>query len=206
MAKLAPQIHEVLATVFPFVKDSKFRLQLLQNLPACSPRLVVFRRRLALAYFSHDEDYLTKSTSDLLDLGSIATELQHPRFAIRTDTDFSELAAVIGILSIGIDRGDPPSPHSDERQQVRFNGDVDLVASRIGEMFTSIVDTGASHMRRTEAKEMLEAFHSKLLYAVRTKPKPKTMLFGGSDALTQMQKGSFRSFFERKTDMHAQDV
>ncbi len=47
-------------------------------------------------------------------------------------------------------------------------------------MFTQIIDTGASHMRRTEAKEILEAFHSRLLYAVRTRRKPKTMLVGDS--------------------------
>ena len=178
----------------------------MQNLPNCSSRLVSFRRRLALAYFFHDEDYLVKSAPDLLDLRSISTELQDPRFAIRSDTDYSELAAVIGILSIGIDRGDPPSLLSDQQRKASFDEEVDLVASRIGEMFTSIVDTGASHMKRTEAKEILEAFHSKLLYAVRTKRKPKTMVFGGSDSLTLMQKGAFRGFFDRKTDMQTKDI
>lgn len=195
-----------MATVYPFVTDSTFRLQLLQNLPTRLPRAVEFRRRLALAYFFHDQDYLAESTSDTFDLRSISTELQDPRFKICSDTDYSELAAVIGILSIGIDRGNPPPPHSDEQQKISFNEDIDLVASRIGEMFTSIVDTGASHMKRTAAKEMLEAFHSKLLYAIRTKRKPKTMMFGGSDALTLMQKGAFRGFFTRTTVMQAQDI
>ena len=185
----------VLAAVYPIVVDSKFRLQLLQNIPTCSPRPVVFRRRLALAYFFHDQHYLTKSTANLLDLRSISTKLEDPGFAIRNDTEYPELAAVIGILSIGIDRGDPPPPNSDEPEKASFNEDVDLLATRIGDMFTSIVDTGAAHLKRTEAKEMLEAFHSKLLYAVRTKAKPKTMMFGDSDALTLMQKTAFRGFF-----------
>lgn len=192
--------------MYPFVTDSTFRLQLVQNLPAYTPRAVGFRRRLALAYFFHDKDYLAEGTSDMLDFRSISTELQDPRFTIRSDTDYSELAAVIGILNIGIDRGDPPGPHSDDQQKLSFNEDVDLVASRIGEMFTSIVDTGASHMKRTAAKEMLEAFYSKLLYAIRTKRKPKTMMFGDSGALTLMQKGNLRSFFERTTDRQTQDV
>ena len=54
-------------------------------------------------------------------------------------------------------------------------------------MFTSIVDTGASHMTRTEAKDVLEAFHARLVYAVRTKQKPKVMLFG--DASVELQAG-----------------
>ena len=37
-------------------------------------------------------------------------------------------------------------------------------------------------MRRTEAKEILEGFHSRLIYAVRTKRKPKTLLVGASDS------------------------
>lgn len=142
----------------------------------------------------------------MLDLRTISEELQASRFTIRSDTDYSELAAVVGMLSIAIDRGDPPPAHSDEQQRACFNEGIDLIASRIGEIFTSIVDTGASHMKRTAAKEMLEAFHSKLLYAVRTKRKPKTMMFGGSDTLTLMQKGAFRSFFDRKTDMQTQDL
>lgn len=186
--------------------DPTLRLQLLQNLPTCSPRLVIFRRRLALAYFFQDEHYLTKSATDLLDLRSVSEKLQNPGFAIRNDTNYPELAAIIGILSIGIDRGDPPLQSSDEHEKISFDADVDLLASRIGEMFTSIVDTGASHMKRTEAKEMLEAFHSKLLYAVRTKPKRKTMMFGESDALTLMQKKGFRGFFERKVDMQTHDL
>lgn len=33
-------------------------------------------------------------------------------------------------------------------------------------------------MLRTEAKEVLETFHSRLVHAVRTQPRPKEMIFG----------------------------
>lgn len=67
-------------------------------------------------------------------------------------------------------------------------------------MFTQIVDTGASHMQRTEAKATLEAFHSRLLYAVRTKLKPKTRLVGVSDidvGPDSRQGAMMRGFLER---------
>ena len=67
-------------------------------------------------------------------------------------------------------------------------------------MFTQIVDAGASHKRRTEAKEVLEAFHSRLLYAVRTKRKPKTTLAGESDidvGRDSRQGDLMRGFLER---------
>ncbi len=137
----------------------------------------------------------------MLDLRSISKQLQNPCFAIRSDTDYPELAAMIGILSIGIDRGDPPPHSSDKQKKGSFDEDVDLLATRIRHMFTSIIDTGASHIKRTEAKEKLEAFHSKLLYAVRTKPQRKTLIFGDSEASSGMQKKAFRNYFESETDI-----
>ena len=85
------------------------------------------------------------------------------------------------MLSIGIDDGDAPLSSSNTSVEADFNKDVDMLSQRVKSMFTSIVDTGASHMRRTEAKEVLESFHSCLLHAVRSRRKPKTMLFGDVD-------------------------
>lgn len=36
-------------------------------------------------------------------------------------------------------------------------------------------------MKRTEAKEVLEGFHSRLLYVVRTELKPKSLNFGSKN-------------------------
>ena len=90
------------------------------------------------------------------------------------------LAASIGLLNVGLDGGDPPLLVPSDRER-EFNQDVDMLSNRIKFMYSQIVDTGASHMTRTEAKEVLEAFASRLMYAVRTKPKTKTMLFGNSN-------------------------
>ena len=70
-------------------------------------------------------------------------------------------------------------------------------------MFTSIVDTGASHMTRTEAKDVLEAFHARLVYAVRTKQKPKTMLFGDASVESKAGGSTIRQFLARVKEKKA---
>jgi len=162
--------------------------------------LAVFRRQLSLAFFLHDTQYLETQPTNLLDLRQIARYLQKPQFTIRNDTDYADLAAAISILSIGIDAGDPPPLGSNASQEAAFNADVDLLSDRIKAMFTQIIDTGASHMQRTEAKAILEAFHSRLCNAVRTKLKPKTMLLGNSsiDFEPDSRQGAMmRGFLER---------
>ncbi len=173
-------MYVVCEIIYSSIADQNFRLRLLRNIPASSPRLSVLRRRLSLAFFFQDIQYLNKQPKALLDLRQIARHLQKPQFVIRVNTDYAELSASISILSIGVDAGDPPSS-SHTSQKASFNAEVDLLSDRIKAMFTQIIDTGASHMRRTEAKEILESFHSRLLYAVRTKRKPKTMLLGDLD-------------------------
>ena len=99
---------------------------------------------------------------------------------ISNSTNYGELAARIGLLSIAIDCGDPSStPCTTEGEKV-FNQDVDLLSLKIKSMFADIVDTGASHMGRTEAKEVLEAFQYRLTYGIRTKVPPKKCMFGDS--------------------------
>lgn len=122
----------------------------------------------------------------------------------------------MSLLNIGLDDGDPPplpstSPFSEDiitdseikdatTSEASFNKAVDRLAHRVHTMFTSIVDTGASHMTRTEAKDVLGAFHARLVYAVRTKQKPKTMVFG--DASVEMQAGAnlMQKYFSRMKD------
>jgi hypothetical protein len=155
-------------------------LQLLQSIPALPPRLILLRQRLALAFFFQDIRLLSKQPEDTINLRIIAEHLQDSQFTISNTTNYAEVAATIGILSIGIDCGDPPSAPPTKQEELAFNRDVDDLALKIKTMFTQINDTGASHMKRTEAKETLEAFHSTLLFAIRTRPLPKKNLFGDS--------------------------
>ncbi|KAK4692338.1 hypothetical protein P7C71_g4843, partial [Lecanoromycetidae sp. Uapishka_2] len=177
---LLSPVLTVLRCVYKTITDSSLRLQLLQSIPALPPRLILLRRRLALAFFLQDMRILTKQPEDSINLEIIAQHLQDPQFSINNETNYAEVAANIGILNIGIDCGDPPSTPSTKQEETAFNRKVDNLALKIKAIFTQINDTGASHMKRTEAKETLEAFHSRLLFAVRTKPPPKKNMFGDS--------------------------
>lgn len=187
--KFLSQLQALSAIIYPSVQDSTLRLQMLRSIPASSSRLSLLRRRLSMMFFFDDETFLCRDDEDLIDMKLIAHHLRKPLFKIRSDTDYPELAALIAILSIGIESGDRPPLESDKQEKAAFNADVDLVTSRIYEMFTHIVDTGASHMKRTEAKEVLEAFQSQLLYAIRTKPKAKKGLFDDSTAERALMRG-----------------
>ena len=115
-----------------------------------------------------------------MNLKHIADHLQGPQYAINSASDYAELAASIDILSIAIGCGNPPSSDCPKEDEIAFNSDVDTLAAKIRSMFTQIVDTSASHMKKTEAKEILEGFHSRLVFAVRTRPPPKKSTFGSS--------------------------
>jgi len=156
-------------------------------IPAWSSRLLLLRQRLALAFFFQDSRYFSKQPEDLVDLKSMARRLESPHFNIRNGMDFGELAASIGILNIGIDCGDPPPSPATKEEDAAFNKDVDSLSSKVSCMFSDIIDTGASHMKRTETKEVLEGFQRRLEYSIRTKPKPKKLIFGDAE-IVPMQK------------------
>ncbi|KAL9630170.1 MAG: hypothetical protein Q9204_004860, partial [Flavoplaca sp. TL-2023a] len=194
-------INELMAKVIDRIdgngeENSGLQLQLLRNLPSSNSQQSLLRRRLALAFFFHEPVYLSKDRQDLLNMKAITRYLRQPRFAVNSETDYPGLAAAISILAIGLDNGDPPPIEASKEAIAIFNDDLDMLAQRIKGMFTRIVDTGASHMRRTEAKQVLEVFHSCLVNAVRTKQKPKGMMWE-VDTGTEKQKGIMNSFVQR---------
>ncbi|KAI9838892.1 MAG: hypothetical protein M1819_004100 [Sarea resinae] len=182
-----------------FVQDPPMRYRLICSLPAFPSRHHTFRRRLALTYFFNDDlNYLTKPLDSLLRLPDIITYLLRPSFCISKDTNYSELAALISILDIGIDDGACPSTTSRTiEEEDDFNSDVDELARSVKRIFTSIVDTGASHMPRTVAKEVLERVHYRLVYAVRTKEKAKKSIFDSGTLSSREGSDAFARFFSK---------
>ncbi|KAL8701263.1 MAG: hypothetical protein Q9224_000585, partial [Gallowayella concinna] len=154
-----PLIQDIVSAIVDSIEDDEdeedpgLQLQLLRNLPSSSSRQSLFRRRLALAFFFRDPAPLSKQREDLSDLEAITRHLGESHFIVNTETDYSALAASIATLAIGLDDGDPPPMDASTEAIATFNNDLDRLALRIKAMFTQIVDTGASHMKRTEAKE-----------------------------------------------------
>jgi hypothetical protein len=67
--------------------------------------------------------------------------------------------------------GRPTKKPVNEKEQV-FNADVDMIVKRLREIMAKVVDTGASHMRRTEAKSVADRLVQRMEWSVRTRPKP----------------------------------
>ncbi|KAI9817457.1 MAG: hypothetical protein M1827_001067 [Pycnora praestabilis] len=159
-----------------------FRHQLVKYLPPFSPRLHLLRRRLALAFFFDDSSYLGSPPDLVLQLSQVMERLQGPAFDVTSDIDFTEFAATISILDIGLDNGMSVIALGEEKEAA-FNHEADLLAKKIKAMFTNILDSGASHMTRTEAKEVLERLHYRLIYGIRTKQKAKKGLFSSTSGI-----------------------
>ena len=151
----------------------------------------LFRSRLALAFLYHDESPLGVPPEHLLNLKRIAAQLDDPRFdtsrkaEMNGELDYWSFSSLIAILNAAIDSSAsttlstsdsrPSSPKTAARKKAaeeQFNTDVDHLADRIKALFSSIQDSGASHLKRTEAKESLQVLYYRLIYAVRTKQRP----------------------------------
>ena len=192
-----------MATAFRSITDTVLRLRLLQCVPASSHRLIFLRRHLALACFFQDIGYLSALADDAIDLKGIARHLERPQYVTSNTTDYGELAAAIAILGIAIDCGDPPSSPCATREDKSFNRDIDVLSLKVKSMFANIVDMGASHMGRTDAKEVLEAFQYLLSYGVRMKPPPKKPLFEDSTVEGADDKYMMEAFVERGKQNHS---
>ncbi|MCJ1285224.1 hypothetical protein MMC26_004563 [Xylographa opegraphella] len=200
----------ILSSAFSQLKDAQLRLQLLRCIPATTLRLSLLRRRLSLAFFYENSNYLTKQPPDLISIRDIIAQLRKPEYSIGINTDYVQLAANIAILDIGLDDGDPPDFAVDLDPDTIFNGKVDKLAEVVKDILSKIADAGASFMTRTEAKDGLEAFYNRIVYAVRTKPRPKNSHFGTSNisAGDVMSNGGFMSNFlsNRKLAVDIKDV
>lgn len=91
--------------------------------------------------------------------------------------DYEALTSRAQILDVAVADGGRPVSFSSRAEEVAFNRSVDALADHLKTIFSSIADSGASHMRRTEAKDALQTIHHRLLFAVRTEVRLKKHIF-----------------------------
>ncbi|KAM5473397.1 hypothetical protein MauCBS54593_002191 [Microsporum audouinii] len=177
-------VHELAAHAYQTVKDTTLQCLLLKHIPPVFPEIALFRCRLASAFLFRDSSLLDKPDTELINLQKISSQLKGERFKVnehraedKEPFNFANLAALTTILDIAIGPGTFEPSFPSKEAEMEFNRQVDKLAGRVKAIFTAIQDSGASHMKRTEAKEGLQALHYRLVYTVRTKPIQKKSFF-----------------------------
>ncbi|KAE8388015.1 hypothetical protein BDV23DRAFT_185752 [Aspergillus alliaceus] len=178
-------VYRVCVSAYDTIKDAVFQSRLLTHILPTSSWIAMLRCRLAIAFLTSDPSALTEEPDVVLYLQRIINVLKDKRFDVKQyktkgqpEYDYGELMAITAILNIAIDSGWSSMDFSSKDEKRKFNSEVDVLADRIKRIFTSIEDSGASHLKRTLAKEALEALHYRIIYSVRTKPRPKKSIFG----------------------------
>lgn len=104
-----------------------------------------------------------------------------PEFIIHESTDYSLLHNFVSILDIAIDSGfsvKADGTNATTKEEQAFNTQIDALISPLKIICSRIRDSGASHLRRIEAKGALERLIARLEYNVRTRPKSRKGFFG----------------------------
>ncbi|KIW27242.1 uncharacterized protein PV07_06998 [Cladophialophora immunda] len=176
----------ILADMGRHLKDSTLQAQLLSHILPTSPTALQIRILLAQAFLLGANDVKDiESNTPKISLHTLAEHVsKSPDFDTRrrkgpSTMDYTALRARSHILDIAISDGGRPAEFPSRPEELSFNKSVDRLADAIKATFVAIVDTGASHMTRTECKDVLQALYWRLLYSVRTELRPKRHIFDG---------------------------
>jgi len=184
-------IHErILSDLSTTLREPALQSQFLQHFVPTTPAAAELRSKLAVKFLLGSEaaESPTEQTSITDPLANVLDYLNNsPYFTtIRSKSDlsspasFSILNHLTTILDATIANGHPPQTFADRVDEQAFNTRIDTLADHIQALFVSIADSGASHMRRTEAKDTLQALHYRLLFSVRTRSRRKKHVFDAS--------------------------
>ncbi|KAL2830196.1 hypothetical protein BDW59DRAFT_22100 [Aspergillus cavernicola] len=175
----------VCKTAHTTLKDAELQSRVLEHIVPTNDWIATLRRRLAFIFLTGDSSADVGSQDMKSEVTRIINILKDPRFDVKRhkkkgqpEYDYGELKAITTFLNIVIDSGWSETQFPDEIKEEDFNSEVDVLAERVKKIFTAIEDSGASHLKRTLAKEALESLHYRIVYSVRTKPPPKKTMFG----------------------------
>ncbi|KAH1451723.1 hypothetical protein KXX13_003310 [Aspergillus fumigatus] len=206
-------LHRVFITAYDTIRDSVLQSRLLKHILPTSSRIAALRCRLALAFLTSDPERLTEAPDVMSDLKMIINLLKDRRFNINLykgrgnpEYDYGELSAVTDLLNVAIDSGWSGLAFPTKEAEKDFNADVDRLSDRVKKIFVSIQDSGASHLKRTLAKEALETLHYRIIYSVRSKPLPKKTLLGHYGAEDGRAKYNLKQWIEARSREDKKDT
>ncbi|KAL4817657.1 hypothetical protein BDW67DRAFT_174470 [Aspergillus spinulosporus] len=174
----------ICTTLYSTLKDAELQSRLLEHIAPVNDWIAALRRRLAYTFLTDDPSPDVGYQGGKAEVSRISSILKQPQYNVKRykkdqpEYDYGKLTAITTFLDIIIDSGWSETQFADEGAEDEFNHEIDALADQVKRIFTAIQDSGASHMKRTLAKEALEALHYRILYCVRTKPRPKNVLFG----------------------------
>lgn len=199
------QVQPISKSVFQTIKDVTLQSQLLRHILPTNPDISLFRARLAVAFLINEESILLEPAADVLDLKRITKYLGKARLGSKlyqakatNNYDYSELKATTSLLNIAIDMNRMSPRFPSKEAESEFNADVDALADRVKQIFSAIEDSGAAHLKRTEAKQSLEALHYRIIFSLRSKPRVRTV-FGVSDNQTTIPQAMGKQNVRAKT-------
>ncbi|PYH79821.1 hypothetical protein BO82DRAFT_123976 [Aspergillus uvarum CBS 121591] len=196
-------IHRVCTTTLNTFKDATFQNRLLKHILPEADWIALTRCRLAVSFLLDNPGPLCEPLNELLSLTRITDILKREIFDIKKykgkdkpEYDYGELLAITSLLNIAVDSGRYQVEFSDREAEKAFNTQVDVVADRLKKVFSLIEDSGASHLKRTLAKEALETLHYRIVYSVRTRPRPKKSIYGTIEA-REYDRDAFKGFLPK---------
>lgn len=111
--------------------------------------------------------------------------------------DYGELIGIALLLEISFNSMSYDLTSQQPDAEEEFNKAVDKFAAQIKIIFSSIKDTGASHLKRMMAKGALENIHYRAVYSIRTKPIARKTYFQDFGK----QNGNIKSMFQKSENL-----
>ncbi|KAL2819993.1 hypothetical protein BJX63DRAFT_428317 [Aspergillus granulosus] len=196
-------VTRICKTAAATLKDAELQSRVLEHIVPTNDWIATLRRRLALIFLTGDPHAEIEPPNGESEVKRITNIIRDPRFDVKRhkrkgqpEYDYGELRAITTFLNIIIDSGWSETKFSGNNTEKEFNREVDLLADRVKKIFTAIEDSGASHLKRTLAKEALESLHYRIVFSVRSKPRPKKVLYGEYDS--ERKSESLLRFLDKK--------
>ncbi|KAJ5973218.1 hypothetical protein N7481_010428 [Penicillium waksmanii] len=186
--------------LYDTVKDPQFQCRMIQHILPTSPWISLLRYRLAVSFLLQEPTPLTGPLEEVLDLKRLSHIIRDPRFQMNINNgkdaeyDFGELIALTQLLEVALNTTLYDLRYKEKNTEKEFNAAIDQLASQLKTNFSSMKESGASHLKRMLAKGALETLHYRLVYSVRSKPPPKKTPF---EAYAKEGKG-INSYFNKK--------